>query len=396
MVDHERLVIAEVPVRQPLHQKAAERVKALRRNWLQDAPEATARFRERVDGEARRANERAVCGGRPVDVERPIVERVSDGTEPDHVFRRAGRRQLRPVEVGGQQRAELARCVEALLRCRLTLQHLRAVVCANLRTAEREERRVVGIRPDAELRVLHEFGPVAERVEVVRPGRVAGLRDGDALQVWRGRYRELRDHPAVRHRIVRNLRIAVAIDLAAAAEAGPQRVERERAKQHAACLVEDGETEVHRLDVVVRTDVAGGVRWHSGDGECAGGANKASPHPVEAERRRCDRGGAHGGATGIARCGGRGVAPRQQERCPHSQDQRPSEELCWYRAHDQGSLSCAGIRGDRRWVIVRQEAAGCTSQEMYNLTPFASGGHAGASPPRASSACARGRAADGE
>ncbi len=141
-------------------------------------------------------------------------------------------------------------------------EHACAVVRTDFRSEERRprsvehvERLVVGIRRDPELRVVREAG-VLERVAVVRPGRVSALRHGDALQERRRGHRELRDDPPIGDRVVQDLRVPVVVRLAAAAEAAPQRVDRNRAVHGASALVEDGEIGVDRLDVVVRANVA--------------------------------------------------------------------------------------------------------------------------------------------
>ena len=234
---------------------------------------------------------------RPVDVELPHLQRVR--AEAEQVVRPTRGRRRRPVEVGREQAAERAAERHALLRRSLRGDHLRAVVRAHLRPEERRaarvehvERRVVRVRPHAELRVVGEVR-VRVRVAGVRARRVAGPRHGDALQERRRAHRELADDPAVREPVVRDRRVAVVVRLAAAAEAAPQRVRRDRPVDRRPGLVEDRQALVDDLDEVVRSDRAVRIRRRRVDAERSGRAAEplAEPFDPEAERgRRCDAG----------------------------------------------------------------------------------------------------------
>ena len=98
---------------------------------------------------------------------------------------------------------------------------------------------------------------------------------------------ELRDDPAVGEAIVGDDRITVVVNLAAAAESRPQRVERNRAEHnHAARLVEHGEIGVDGFDDVVGADRGVGVRRRRIDRERSAGARDAVPDAVEVRHRR--------------------------------------------------------------------------------------------------------------
>ena len=180
----------------------------------------------------------------------------------DEVVRRAGRRQRRAVEVGRQLTAE-RRAFDELDQPgrRIARQHLVALE-RNRRGAEevvvrveQVRRHVVGVRPDAEVRVVVEDAVAEEeRVAEVRARRVGGLRYRDALVVRRGRC-ELREEPPVGELVVLDDRVAVIPGLARAAEAGPERVDLDGTEELRACLAVDGDRRVDHLDVVVRTYV---------------------------------------------------------------------------------------------------------------------------------------------
>src|SRR6202030_781346 len=110
-------------------------------------------------------------------------------------------------------------------------EHVHSVIRANPGTRERGaigeyvERDVIRVRPDAHLRIIGKAVSVRKRVPIVRAGRIAGRRHGDALQVRGGGDRELRNDPAIRDRIVQDSRIAVIVRLAASAKTAPQGVD---------------------------------------------------------------------------------------------------------------------------------------------------------------------------
>ena len=94
---------------------------------------------------------------------------------------------------------------------------------------------------------------------MVRTQRVAGGGDGDALAKWRGRG-ELADEPAVGLRIVEQDRVAVVAAGARAAKALPQRADVGGAVERCPGLVENLNAGVDDLIIVVRTDIAVGIR----------------------------------------------------------------------------------------------------------------------------------------
>ena len=153
---------------------------------------------------------------------------------------------------------------DALLRCRHARDHAGAVVGARLtalsrgaRPVEQVECHVVGIRPDAHLRVVGEAVPRCilcrslKCVAVPASGGVARCRYGDALEVWKGAGDgKLLCHPASAHRVVDDHAVAVVVGLTAAAEAGPQRARLLRGEQRSAGLAVDGQVEVDELHVL--------------------------------------------------------------------------------------------------------------------------------------------------
>ncbi len=255
-------MVAEVAVGEAIHQPIAERIQLVDEAVvlrLRDAGTAAAGRREVGHRDHRRACELVGRVGRyPVDGELPEVEHVR--IEVEQVVRRADRRRDRAVEVRGQHPAVLGVEDVAVLRSGQPAQHPRAVVRADLgadevEEAEEVERDVVRVRPDSELRVVGEV-VVLERVAPVRAGRIAGLRDGHALEVGQSGDRELADHPAVGQAIVDDRGVAVVVVLAIAAEAGEDRVRRHGPVQLDPALVVYRETLVDDLDVVVRADRA--------------------------------------------------------------------------------------------------------------------------------------------
>src|SRR5439155_20558544 len=67
----ERLVIAEVAIREPVHHAVGERVELLRRARLRHAGASVAQLAVTRDGDRDRAGKRRVRGVREVDVELP-------------------------------------------------------------------------------------------------------------------------------------------------------------------------------------------------------------------------------------------------------------------------------------------------------------------------------------
>ena len=104
------------------------------------------------------------------------------------VVGRAGGRRGRAVEIGGQEAAEALLELEALLRRRGAGEHrgrskAQARPPTKVLPVEHVVGDVVGVRPDAQLRVVVEVR-LRERVAVVCAGGVGGGGDGDALQIW--------------------------------------------------------------------------------------------------------------------------------------------------------------------------------------------------------------------
>src|SRR6185436_14373187 len=141
---------------------------------------------------------------------------------------------------------------------------------------------VVTVGPDAQARVIGELRP-RELVLVVAPERIGRGADGVTHGVRRREHR-LDEHPAPGELVVAHDRVAmvdVAAGLAAAAEAGEDRLRRLRAQRHAgrrihvALLRVDGDLPVHGLDDVVRTD-----------GEAQVGGIAVARDPVEVVEQR--------------------------------------------------------------------------------------------------------------
>ena len=224
--------------------------------------------------------ERGVGRVRPVDVEGPHAQveprvadrlrrdarRIVDLGEPVRRARGGGA----PVEVAREHADVLAArwvvltLVEEDDAGRLAEEHLAPLEGEHADSGRglRVRRELVGhhvvaVGPDADLRVVEEdVGAEVELVEVVRAGRVAGRRDGDALAVLvvarltRGRGDELRDQPSPGDLVVDDDWISVVVDLALAVRVRPELVDRRGRAQDGAGLRVDGEVRVHGLDVL--------------------------------------------------------------------------------------------------------------------------------------------------
>ena len=176
----------------------------------------------------------------------------------------------------------------------LAAQHGGAVVSTGIGAdkvvaVEHVEGFVVGVGPDAHLGIVVEVG-VLERVAIPGAGGVGRDRDGDALHVGAGGDGELAHHPAVGELVVGDDGIAVVVELAAAAEAGPQRIGRDRAgDERAVGLVKDGEVGVDPLHILRCADRAVGVGRDVLDGEAV--LAVADTFEAEADLRRVAAGG---------------------------------------------------------------------------------------------------------
>ncbi len=171
---------------------------------------------------------------------------------------------------------------------------------------------VVGVRPDAELRIVGERGGAeAERVAVVGAGRVGRGGDGHALQIRRRRDGELREDPALRDSVVADDGIAVIVGLAAAAEARPERVGRNGpVHESAGRLIEDREVGVDPLHVLRGADRAVGVGWRVAVGEPV--VALADPREAEAGRGRGgDRSAGRGLEGAVRRVTSGATRPKQ-------------------------------------------------------------------------------------
>ena len=273
----QRLVVAEVAVRQPVHDDLAQRVERRGRALLRDALVGRVAAQVRVelgDGDGHRPAERGIRGRGPVDVEGEELEVVLRGVVRAGVVRlvvavphedpgRPRGRRRRAVEVGRGQHLE----AERIQRGRREALVGRGGAGEHVGSVERVDRgrafvraEVVGVGPDGVLRVVRELG---EREDVVVPAaadRVRRLRHVDAQVV--ARRGELGDQPALRELVVEHDRVAAARRAGAGAA---QRRERERAGDDGAVgLVVDrvvrGAAAVDGLDVVGRADVADRVR----------------------------------------------------------------------------------------------------------------------------------------
>ena len=310
VIDDQRLVVAEVAVGEAVHEAVGKGVQLLRSARLRDAGAAGASLREGCRRQRGRPGQGRIGGRGPIRMELPVSELVGRGALGDDVVGRASRRRLRSVQIGCEQATEGCAEVEALLGGRLAGQHLCPVVGAGLAAAEggaageHVESDVVRVRPHRQLRVVREV-VVLEGVTVVGARRVGGLGDGHALQVGRGRDRELADQPAVRDGVVLGDRVAVVVGLAAAAEAAPKGVDGDRAEDRGARLVEDREVAVDDLYHVVGPDRQVGVGGSRAYGEGTRGSAEPIPDTVELEAHRRRRRGRGRGWGAGARTGPR-------------------------------------------------------------------------------------------
>ena len=153
------------------------------------------------------------------------------------------------------------------------------------------DRHVVRVRPHAQVGIVGEL--VAGRREVVqrvRPRRIPGLRDREALVVRRRvdvREAELAQDPPVGHAVVHHDRVAVVVRRAQSAE-GPEEAAQleERGHRRSGLVVDPGE-QVDHLDVVVGPHRAVGVRGREQETERGEVVGVASA--LEADDRRRHR-----------------------------------------------------------------------------------------------------------
>ena len=283
VVDDERLVVAEIAVDEPVHQTVAEGLELLRRVELGNALLPSIGIVADVIDELGhrdldRAGERAVGRRRPVDVELPLQQPRRVDVVGHEVVGRAGRGRGRAVEIRRQD-ADLASRAEDDHARLGAGEHRPAVegVGTALHLAvrpEHVERHVVGVGPDPDLSVVGEEGFVRlELVLVVLAGRIVRRRDGDALvegAIREIRKRELRNDPAIGLAVVTHERVAVVLNLAGAAEAVPEGVPGERSQDDVAGLVVDRGDVVDVLEIVIRADVAFGVRRHDPESDDRG------------------------------------------------------------------------------------------------------------------------------
>src|SRR5437762_1352387 len=101
------------------------------------------------------------------------------------------------------------------------------------------------------MRIIEKVGAEVKTIAIVRAGGIRGSRDGDAL-ISRDRHPgELADEPAVGKMVVEHDRIATAIALADAAEAGPDRADGSWSKDRCTGgLIKDLIAFVHNLNVL--------------------------------------------------------------------------------------------------------------------------------------------------
>ena len=287
VVDDERLVVAEVAVGQPVHQPVAERVQLLARAGLRN----TEREPTEVAVEGRR-RERALVrdadrsGAGPIDRGVPHVEPIDREVhrvpvvvvDLDQRRRSVRGRERSAVDVRREHAAPEVR----LDREHVLVDHPSGAAVDQLIALEREDAdagpTVTGLaelvdrdhvrmlrRPDAELRIVVQVRLVRDvLVRAPRAGRVAGLRDRDALverPVRKRGVRQLARQPAVGELVVEHDRVsAIAGRHAAVGLAREHLVAGDDPRRRGSVLVEDPEREVHPLHVVVGPDVALGVR----------------------------------------------------------------------------------------------------------------------------------------
>jgi hypothetical protein len=136
------------------------------------------------------------------------------------------------IHVCGEQAGNGLFLLEANDRGLVSIQHRNTVHGAsggavkNLPIQKHVEGDVVGVRPNAQLRVVGKIVAEGEGVAMIRSRGIAGSRDGDTLLVRLAADDELSQYPAVCDLVVLHDGIAVIEILAGAAEAGPDGVSR--------------------------------------------------------------------------------------------------------------------------------------------------------------------------
>ena len=250
-------MIAEVAIGQRIHEVLGQGLEQLGRTELRNAlvPEAAANWNvHRRHGEHGRSRKRAVAGNLEVHVEIPhqetgpgaCVRRRNQVEGHEVVGGSSRRRALRPVPI---RRKNAALGVAVVVgeeadhfRRRIAGDHLGAVegVSAAVESGAEEVRgHVVGVRPDAELRVVGEIVADEEVVQIPGARGVTGLGNRKALVGVGPGNAELRREPAIGLAVVLDDRVAVIRRLAHAPETLKERVSGKRAEQQGAGLVVD-------------------------------------------------------------------------------------------------------------------------------------------------------------
>jgi len=276
IVAHGRFVaVGELAIGQPEHQTVANSVQLVGSRAAQLGDTGSGAGTE--SGEARGGgtadeSKGGVSGRSEIGVEKPDL--VDAGArERDKRIGGAGSGKDRTVEVARQEGrfGSSSGYSRGDKSSRQTGEHFRAVKGEGLgpekggaRGVEHVHGHVVAVGPDAEMRIIEKVGAQVKGITIVSAGGIRGSRDGDAL-VGRNRCAgELADEPAVGDMVVEDDGVAVAIALADAAEAGPDRGDGSWPQDRCTgCFVKDLITFVHHLDVLREPHGAVGV------GRCA-------------------------------------------------------------------------------------------------------------------------------
>ena len=238
--------------------------------------------------------EGAVAGIRPIHHEFPDAQGIGGVAQPGRIIpfdedaRRARGRRV-AVQVGRQHTAIVQRDradihIDHRGR-RITQQHFVALEGHHAGAGPAEGRRVklidahvVGVGPDAELRiVVHQGVAVEVIVQIPAARRVSGLGYGNTLMELRGAevQRELAVNPALGQVVEQHDGVAIVVGLTNAAETRPQAVAGHRPHDQRGVgqigHIPDSQLQIHGLDIIlgprgrVVADVARGVRrQHTG------------------------------------------------------------------------------------------------------------------------------------
>src|SRR5258706_12891930 len=223
---------------------------------------------------------------------------MSGVSKAHQVIRRAHGRKGAAVEVSWQEAGNRGRLLEADRTGRRSGKHGIAVKGTCLRTGkalagENVDGVVVRVGPHAEFWIVREVRAEVILVAVVGTGSVGTGGDGDALRCLGegGVVLQLRYEPPPGQMVIEDHRIAAirkrgraSAEFAETAEAGPERVDRNRTElQRSSRFVVDGDGYVHHLHELLRADSAIGVRGQKPEAEQFAIVLRALPAEVAEE-----------------------------------------------------------------------------------------------------------------